>query len=137
AADMPPSRIARARSKVGRLLAGREDGQTGLVAWAGEAFTVAPLTPDTANVALVLDALDPAVMPVDGQRPDRAIAWSVQLLAQASFHGGTILLLTDHATPQALTEARRAHARGYTVSVLGLGTVAGAPYRNADGGIVT
>lgn len=136
AADMPPSRIARARARIGSLLAGRKDGQTGLVAWAGEAFTVAPLTSDAANVALFLDALDPAVMPIDGQRPDRAITWSVQLLAQAGFHDGTILLLTDHATPQALAEAKHAHARGYTVSVLGMGTPAGAPYRNVGGGIV-
>lgn len=136
AADTPPSRIARARAKIGSLAAGRKDGQIGLVAWAGDAFTVAPLTSDTANVALFLDALDPAVMPVDGQRPDRAITWSARLLAQAGFRDGTILLLTDHATPQALDQAARVNARGYTVSVLGLGTVAGAPYRNADGGIV-
>lgn len=135
AADTPPSRIARVRVKLASLLAGREGGQVGLVAWAGEAFTVAPLTADTANVALFLDALDPDVMPVDGQRPDRAIARSVQLLAQAGFPDGTILLLSDHATPVALAEAARAQARGYTVSVLGLGTADGAPYRAAGGGI--
>lgn len=135
AADTPPSRIARVRVKLASLLAGREGGQVGLVAWAGEAFTVAPLTADTANVALFLDALDPDVMPVDGQRPDRAIARSAQLLAQAGFQDGTILLLSDHATPAAMAEAARAKARGYTVSVLGLGTADGAPYRAAGGEI--
>lgn len=135
AADTPPSRIARVRVKLAGLLAGREGGQVGLVAWAGEAFTVAPLTADTANVALFLDALEPDVMPVDGQRPDRAIARSTRLLAQAGFQDGTILLLSDHATPAALAEATKAQARGYTVSVLGLGTAEGAPYRAAGGGI--
>ncbi|KIQ97780.1 tetratricopeptide repeat protein [Lysobacter sp. A03] len=135
AADTPPSRIARVRVKLASLLAGREGGQVGLVAWAGEAFTVAPLTADTANVALFLDALDPDVMPVDGQRPDRAIARSTQLLAQAGFQDGTILLLSDHATPSAQAEAAKARARGYTVSVLGLGTADGAPYRAAGGEI--
>src|SRR5690606_12807985 len=133
----PPSRTARARAKIASLLSARPDGQVGLVAWAGEAFTVAPLTSDTANVALFLDALDPDVMPVDGQRADRAIAWSVQLLAQAGFQHGTVLVLTDTATPLAVAEAARAQARGYTVSVLGMGTSAGAPYRNTDGAIAT
>lgn len=136
AADTPPSRIARARAKIANLLGDRRDGQVGLVAWAGEAFTVAPLTPDKANVALFLDALDPEVMPVDGQRPDYAIAWSARLLAQAGFQDGTILLLTDHATPIALTEAAKVHARGYTVSVIGMGAAEGAPYRSSEGEIV-
>lgn len=136
AADMPPSRIAQVRAKLGSLLADREGGQIGLVAWAGEAFTVAPLTSDSANVALFLDALDPEVMPVDGQRPDRAIARSAKLLTQAGFQDGTVLLLTDHATPAALAEAANVHAGGYTVSVLGIGTPEGAPYRSADGEIV-
>ncbi|QOW22624.1 tetratricopeptide repeat protein [Novilysobacter avium] len=135
AADTPPSRIARVRVKLASLLAGRQGGQVGLVAWAGEAFTVAPLTADTANVALFLDALDPDVMPVEGQRPDRAIARSAQLLAQAGFQDGTILLLSDHATPAARAEAAKAKARGYTVSALGLGTAEGAPYRTAGGAI--
>ncbi len=135
AADTPPSRIARVRVKLASLLAGRQGGQVGLVAWAGEAFTVAPLTADNANVALFLDALDPDVMPVDGQRPDRAIARSAQLLAQAGFQDGTILLLSDHATPAARAEAAKAKARGFTVSVLGLGTADGAPYRVAGGGV--
>ena len=38
------------------------------MAYAGDAFTVAPLTDDVANVALFLDALHPQVMPVDGVR---------------------------------------------------------------------
>lgn len=136
AADMPPSRVAQMRAKIGSLLTGRQDGQVGLVAWSGEAFTVAPLTSEGANVALFIDALDPEVMPIDGQRADKAIAWSARLLVQAGFQHGTVLLLTDHATAPALEAAARVHTRGYTVSVLGIGTADGAPYRNADGEIV-
>src|SRR5690606_25076418 len=39
------------------------------------------------------------------------------------------------ATPAARAEAAKAKARGYTVSVLGLGTAEGAPYRTAGGGV--
>ena len=136
ASDVPPSRMARSRAKIATLLEDRPGGQVGLVAYAGEAFTVAPLTSDTANVALFLDALDPDVMPVDGQRADKAIAWSARLLNQAGFQHGTVLLLADHATPAAVAESARVHAAGYTVSVLGLGTATGAPYRNGAGEMV-
>jgi len=133
--DLPPSRLAQARAKLGVLLAQRQGGQVGLVAYAGDAFTVAPLTDDAANVALFLDALHPQVMPVDGQRGDRAIEWSVKLLLQAGFDRGHILLLTDHADDKAREAATAAHAQGYRVSALGLGTAAGALYKRPDGSI--
>jgi Ca-activated chloride channel family protein len=136
AGDLPPSRLAQARAKLATLLRERKDGQVGLVAYAGAAFTVAPLTGDAANVALFLEALHPNVMPVDGQRSDRAIAWSARLLAQAGLQRGRILLLTDHADAATRKAAADAWARGYSVSVIGLGTADGAPYRAADGTIL-
>ncbi|MFC3550846.1 tetratricopeptide repeat protein [Lysobacter cavernae] len=137
AADLPPSRLAQARAKIATLLRERADGQVGLVAYAGEAFTVAPLTDDAGNVALYLDALSPDVMPVDGQRIDRAIAWSARLLRQAGFDRGDILLLSDHADAAAREAAGHAASEGYRVSVLGLGSAAGAAYRRGDGSFVT
>ena len=136
APDLPPSRLAQSRAKLSTLLRERVGGQVGLVAYAGDAFTVAPLTDDAANVALFLDALAPDVMPVDGQRSDRAIAWSAKLLRQGGFRHGEILLLTDHADDAARDAAARAARDGYRVSVLGVGSEAGAPYQRPDGTIV-
>ncbi len=136
ASDLPPSRLLQARAKLATLLRERAGGQVALVAYAGEAFTVAPLTDDAANVALFLDALEPAVMPVDGQQADRAIAWSVRLLQQAGFEQGDILLLGDHADAAADNAASAALRQGFRVSVLGLGTAAGAPYRDGQGRIL-
>lgn len=135
ASDLPPSRLLQARAKLATLLRERAGGQVGLVAYAGDAFTVAPLTDDAGNVALFLDALTPDVMPVDGQRTDRAIAWSMRLLQQAGFDRGDILLLTDHADAEAHSAAAMAARSGYRVSALGLGTEAGAAYRDRDGRI--
>ncbi len=133
ASDLPPSRLAQARAKVATLLRERQGGQVGLVVFAGDAFTVAPLTEDAGNVALFLDALAPDVMPMDGQRADRAIEWSAQLLRQAGFDRGAILLMTDHADDAARSAAAAAARQGYRVDVLGLGTSSGASYRRGDG----
>jgi Ca-activated chloride channel family protein len=133
AADLPPSRLLQARAKLATLLRERDGGQVGLVVFADDAYTVAPLTEDTGNIALFLDSLAPDVMPVDGQRADRAIAWSARLLRQAGFDRGDILLISDHADDAARREAAAAARAGYRVSALGLGTASGAPYRNADG----
>ena len=135
ASDLPPSRLLQARAKIATVLKRRDGGQVGLVAFADDAYTVAPLTDDAANVALFLDALAPDVMPVDGSHADRAIAWSTRLLRQAGFERGDILLLSDHADEAARRAGAVAAGEGYRISALGLGSSGGAAYRNADGRI--
>jgi Ca-activated chloride channel family protein len=135
AADLPPSRLAQARAKLATLLRERAGGQVGLVAFADDAYIVAPLTDDAGNVALFLDSLAPDIMPVDGSRAGRAIERSAQLLRQAGFNRGDILLLTDHADAAARNAAASAARDGYRVSALGLGTAGGAAYRDVDGRI--
>src|SRR5690606_33965645 len=115
------------------LLRRRQGGEMGLVVWAEDAFTVAPLTADAANLALLLDALEPGVMPADGHRPDRAIAHAALLLRRAGFAHGDILLLTDRADAAARQAAAAAAAQGYRVSVLGMGTAEGGVYRDRAG----
>ena len=135
ASDLPPSRLLQVRAKLGTLLRERAGGQVALVAYAGEAFTVAPLTDDAGNVELFLDALEPSVMPVDGQDAGKAIAWSVRLLQQAGFERGEILLISDRADGAGTLAAADALSQGFRVSALGVGTAAGAPYRDAEGRI--
>ncbi len=135
AADLPPSRLLQARAKLATLLRERKGGEVALVAYAWEPFTVAPLTDDAANVALFLDALAPEVMPLDGQKTDRALAWAGDLLKQSGARSGDVLLLTDHADAAALAAAAALRTAGFTVSVLGVGTMQGASYRDSRGGI--
>lgn len=124
--DLPPSRLAQARAKLAMLLQQRRGGQVGLVAYAGDAFTVAPLTADANNVAVFLDALSSEVMPVDGQRIDRAIGWSAKLLRQAGFTQGDIVVMGDHATDADVAASTQAATAGFNVSVIGVGVATGA-----------
>lgn len=117
APDLPPTRLAQARAKLEMLLRRRQGGEMGLVVWAEDAFTVAPLTADAANLALFLDALEPEVMPADGHRPDRAIAHAALLLRRAGFAHGDILLLTDRADAAARQAADEADLRALGVLV--------------------
>lgn len=135
ATDVPPSRLLQARAKLARLLEARSGGQVALVAYADDAFTVSPLTEDAANIRLYLDDLSPEIMPVDGQRPARGIAWAARLLKQADFKQGDILLVSDRADSDALSAAAAAKSQGYAVSALGIGSANGAAYRGSDGAI--
>lgn len=133
--DMAPSRLARVRARLSSLLARPSAGQLGLVAFAGDAFTVAPLTDDVANVALFVDDLHPDVMPVDGQAADRAIDWSRQLMERAGFSSGRIVVITDHADSAALRAAASARAAGFDVYAVGLGGTQSALVHTTTGDV--
>jgi Ca-activated chloride channel homolog len=137
AEDVRPSRLARARFKIADILQRRTEGQTALVAFAEDAFTVAPLTDDTHTLINQLPVLTPDIMPSQGSRPDRAVQLADQLLRQAGAGAGDVLLITDGVEPGAVAAFREViGAQRWRVSVLGIGTPAGAPIPLRGGGFV-
>lgn len=136
ARDVKPSRYERARFKLDDLLTRSGDGQTALIAYAGDAFVVAPLTDDAHTVSNLVDALDPSVMPVAGNATGRAIDLGVKLIQQAGLSRGEIVLLADSADSAADSAAQRARAAGVRVSVLGIGSAQGAPVALPQGGFL-
>lgn len=132
ARDVAPSRLDRARYKVRDLLAANKDGLNGLIAYAGEAFVVAPLTNDAGSLHDLLDALAPDTMPADGDNAAEAIERGVALIHDAKVGGGSLVLVTDDADAAAQSAARKALADGVRVSVLGVGTTQGGPVPLAD-----
>jgi Ca-activated chloride channel family protein len=137
ASDLKPSRLERARLKVEDLLNLRREGQTALIAFAGDAFVVTPLTDDQNTIRALLQSLNPELMPVQGSDPQRAIELGLQLLQQAGLKRGRLLLVTDEDRPNpAMDAARKLPSQGVTLSVLGVGTPEGAPIPLSGGGFL-
>ena len=135
--DLRPSRLTRARFKLRDLLKTREEGQTALVVFAGDAFAVTPLTTDTETIVSQLGPLRPEIMPVQGSRVDLGLEEAEKLLQQAGARRGRVLLMTDgYSDPAALDVAKRLRASGHALAVLGVGTPQGAPLPNGRGGFV-
>ncbi len=135
--DLAPSRLERARYKVADILKRRDEGQTGLVVFAGDAFTVSPLTSDNRTIQLLLKPLHPDLMPVQGSRADLGIHQAGELLRQAGITRGEILLVTDgYSDKRALNLAAKLNREGYRLSILGAGGDKPAPIPNGQGGFV-
>ncbi len=138
AQDLTPSRLTRARLKILDILERRTSGQTALVVYSSNAFTVTPLTTDVDTVAALVNSLSTDIMPSRGSYPIAAINKGRQLLDQAGAGYGEVLLITDGGTsPAAEKAARDLVDAGYTLSVMGVGTSGGAPIPVAGGGFVT
>lgn len=135
--DLSPSRQDRARQKLLDLLKIRREGQTGLIAYAGDAHIVTPLTDDILTIANLLPALHPDMMPVPGSNPASAVAQGLDLLHSAGIAEGRLLLVTDEVTASDNSEIARLLRRSAAqLSIMGVGTGTGAPIPLTRGGFL-
>jgi Ca-activated chloride channel homolog len=135
AEDIKPSRLIRARYKIADILKQRKDGQTALLVYAGAAFTVTPLTDDTETINSQLEALNTNIMPNQGSNTADVLNKAVNLFKQAGLQKGQILLITDEADVNKTLATAKA-LDSYTLSILGVGTVDGAPIAIPEGGFL-
>ena len=96
--DVAPSRLERGKQKIRDLLTLRAGARTALVAYAGSAHGVVPMTEDPAVMVPYLDGLTPEVMPREGARATEALALAADLLAQEDAPGG-VLFVADALDP--------------------------------------
>ncbi len=95
APDLAPSRLDRARFKILDLIASRAGARTALVAYAGTAHRVAPLTEDPNILRPLLEGLNPKVMPVEGDDATSALNLAIGVLAKAETPGAILFVLDD------------------------------------------
>jgi len=135
--DIKPSRIARARLKIADILRDRKDGQTALVAYAGEAHTVTPISDDSATIVSLLSSMHPNIMPLQGSNTEDAVARGIQLLHDAGATQGDLLLVTDGVVPEAFDKIQSLlSGHRIQLSILGVGTTQPAPIPNINGGFL-
>ncbi len=97
ARDVAPSRIARAKAEVGRLIHDLPGARFGAIAFAGEPMSF-PLTSDGGAIAQFFRQLDPNDMPVGGTATARALEMARELFAhdpKSKDHVRVIVLVTD------------------------------------------
>jgi Ca-activated chloride channel family protein len=97
ARDIVPSRIARAKAEVARLIQDLPGARFGAVAFAGEPMSF-PLTSDGAAIAQFLRQLEPNDMPVGGTATARALERAREIFARdpkSKDHVRVIVLVTD------------------------------------------
>ena len=123
--DVTPSRLERAKYKINDFLPLLKNPQSGIVVYAQEPFLITPLTQDVSILQNLLPALDFDIMPVNGDRLDRAIAFAVQSLKNSGFSSGNLVVLAPdcgQAFDKTLKAAQNARKQGYAVNVLEINT---------------
>lgn len=136
ATDIKPSRLERAKLKVLDLIKARQGGQTALIVYAANAFTVTPLTDDDNTIANLIPSLEPALMPAQGSNIAAALELAGDLLQQAGIARGDVLVMTDAIADNTQAAIDRLTDNGHRLSVIGVGTTEGSPIP-LSGGFLT
>ena len=125
ARDVVPSRTARAKAEVARLISSLPGARFAAVAFAGEPMSF-PLTSDGAAISQFFRQLEPNDMPVGGTATARALERARELLGRdpkSKDHVKVILLVTDgedlEGDPEAV--AQKCAAEGTLIDVVQIG----------------
>jgi Ca-activated chloride channel family protein len=134
ATDVKPNRLTRAKYKAIDLVNNITEGETGLVAYAGDAFTISPLSTDAQNLTTLIPSLTPEIMPIAGSDPALGLQAAIELLSNAGYQQGEIFWITDGISNQQMKEVSTILNQSvYRLSILAVGTRAGAPIKLING----
>lgn len=135
--DIKPSRLAQARYKALDMVKLFVEGETALIAYAGEAFTISPLTSDSKTLENLIPSLSPDIMPVAGSNVLSGLELAAELLKQAGYPQGDIILLSDGIDSQELGDVNQFIAKQpYQLNIYAIGTAQGAPISLPQGGFL-
>jgi len=125
AEDLEPNRLEAVKTVAADFVAGRRNDRIGLVAFAGQAFTQAPLTFDYTVVQSLADELEVGMIE-DGTAVGMGLATAVKRLQASSAESKVVVLLTDGSSNRGeigpVTAARMAQALGVRVYTIGAGS---------------
>ena len=135
ARDFEPDRITAAKQLASEFASQRVGDRISVVAFAGEAFTQAPLTSDQATVETMLSRLRSGVVE-DGTAIGNGLATAINRLRESSAKSKVVILLTDGVNNRGqispLMAAEIARDMGIKVYTIGVGTRGRAPYPAID-----
>ena len=131
AEDVAPNRLERAKAEIVDLLAHLRGDQVGLIAFAGRASVLSPLTPDFSFLRLVLEGAGPDSAGRGGTRLEEPIRKAVAGFGEPSGASRVVLLITDGEDHNSfpLDAAADAKEAGVTVIAIGFGDEAGSQIR--------
>ncbi len=125
--DVKPNRLNRTKLAVKDLLKKLQGDRIGLVAFAGKAFLVCPLTVDYLGFLLSLEDLDSKTIPQGGTNIAEAIEEALKEYDQTPSKYKAVIIVTDgeNLEGEPVVLAKKAKDKGIKIYCVGIGTKEG------------
>lgn len=135
--DILPNRLTQARFKSLDMIELFKEGDTALVAYAGTAYTISPLTNDATTLSNLIPSLSPDIMPDKGSNVLAGLDMAKELLNQAGYIDGDIILITDGIEQEEQSDVTSfINNTTFRLNIYGVGSEEGAPIKLPEGGFL-
>ena len=121
-----PDRMRTAKLMLEKLINRLSNDRVGLIAYAGAAYTLIPVTNDYVSAKAFLNSIDPSLIPYQGTNIGGAVNLAERSFSENSDVGKAIILLTDAEELEdqegAIAEVKNAAKMGIQTDVIGIGS---------------
>ena len=135
AEDVTPSRLEKAKYLIAKSLDELGGDRVGIIAYAGKAYPLLPITTDYSAARLALQSASPDFIPTPGTALDQALDYSLNYFDKESPASKVLVIMSDGEDHEENWENQVAllKERGIKVIAMGLGTPKGAPIPQKTG----
>ncbi len=129
AQDVQPSRLAKSKQLISKLVDEMDNDKVGLIVFAGDAFTQLPITSDYVSAKMFMESINPSLISKQGTAIGAAINLAARSFTPQEGVGRAIIVITDGENHEGGVEEaiKAATDKGIQVSVLGVGSPEGSP----------
>ncbi|AYN06034.1 MULTISPECIES: VWA domain-containing protein [unclassified Flavobacterium] len=138
AEDVAPSRLEKSKQLVSQIVNQLGNDRIGIVAYAGSAFPVLPITTDYSVAKMFLQSMSPDMVSSQGTSLDEAIKLSATYFDEKSKTSKLLILISDGEdhSEGAEVAAEEANKLGMKIITIGIGTEKGATIPLKKNGVV-
>ncbi|MCC9072652.1 VWA domain-containing protein [Flavobacterium sp. F-65] len=138
AEDVAPSRLEKSKQLVSQIVNQLGNDRIGIVAYAGSAFPVLPITTDYSVAKMFLQSMSPDMVSSQGTSLDEAIRLSATYFDEKSKTSKLLILISDGEdhSEGAEAAAEEANKLGMKIITIGIGTEKGATIPLKKNGVV-
>ena len=138
AEDVAPSRLEKSKQIVSQIINQLGNDRIGIVAYAGSAFPVLPITTDYGVSKMFLQSMNTSMVSSQGTSLDEAIKLSSTYFDKSNKTSKLVIMISDGEdhSEGATEAAAEANKNGMKIITIGVGTEKGGPIPIKENGVV-
>jgi Ca-activated chloride channel family protein len=138
AEDVAPNRLEKSKQLVSQIINQLGNDRIGIVAYAGSAFPVLPITTDYAVSKMFLQSMNTSMVSSQGTSLDDAIKLSSTYFDKGNKTSKLLIMISDGEdhSEGAMDAAAEANKNGMKIITIGVGTEKGGPIPIKENGVV-
>ena len=136
--DIAPNRLEKSKQVVSQIINNLGSDRIGIIAYAGSAFPVLPITTDYNVAKMFLQSMNTGMVSSQGSNLDEAIKLSEKYFEGSPNTSKLMIMITDGEdhSDGAENAAEEAKKIGMKIITIGVGTTAGGPIPNKKNGVI-